>query len=192
MVKSGVAFCIAGNHDAKLWRKLSGRDVKIAHGLAQSLEQLEKESPQFNEDVKKFLSGLSFHYLFDDGKLVIAHAGLKEHMHGRLSERIRSFALYGETSGEVDGFGLPIRYNWAAKYHGKSLVVYGHVPVPEAEWINNTVCIDTGCVFGGSLTALRYPEKEIVFVKAQQTYFEPSKPLLPIAQMPIKPYMKNE
>lgn len=186
MIESGVAFCVAGNHDAKLWKKLSGRDVKIAHGLAESLEQLGKESLQFNEKVKKFLFSLSFHYVFDNGKLVIAHAGLKEYMHGRLSDRIRSFALYGETSGEVDGFGLPIRYNWAAKYHGKALVVYGHVPVPEAEWINNTICIDTGCVFGGSLTALRYPEKELVSIKAHHTYFEPTKPLLPITGMPVK------
>jgi protein phosphatase len=58
------------------------------------------------------------------------------------------------------------------------MVVYGHTPVPEPEWLNNTICIDTGCVFGGKLTALRYPEKELVSVPALKTYYEPAKPFL--------------
>jgi len=92
---------------------------------------------------------------------------------------VRDFALYGETTGETDEFGLPVRYNWAAQYRGKAMVVYGHTSVPEPEWLNNTICVDTGCVFGGKLTALRYPEKELVSVPALQTYYEPSKPFLP-------------
>jgi protein phosphatase len=119
------------------------------------------------------------HYVFDEGKLVAAHAGLKESMHGRGSGAVREFALFGETTGETDEFGLPVRYNWAADYRGKALVVYGHTPVPEPLFLNNTVNIDTGCVFGGQLTALRYPEREIVSVKAHQTYYEPARPFLP-------------
>ena len=84
-----------------------------------------------------------------------------------------------ETTGETDEFGLPVRYNWAADYRGKALVVYGHTPVPEPLFLNNTVNIDTGCVFGGQLTALRYPERETVSVKARQTYYEPARPFLP-------------
>ena len=57
------------------------------------------------------------------------------------------------------------------------MVVYGHTPVPDAEWLNNTICIDTGCVFGGELTALRYPERELVSVPAQRAYYEPIRPL---------------
>src|SRR5690606_13783373 len=117
------------------------------------------------------------HYVLDDGRLVVAHAGLKASMQGRGSGAVREFALYGETTGETDEFGLPIRYNWAAEYRGKATVVYGHTPVPEAEWLNNTICIDTGCVFGGSLTALRWPEKELVDVPAAKVYAEPVRPL---------------
>ena len=87
--------------------------------------------------------------------------------------------MYGETTGETDEFGLPVRYNWAAEYRGRAMVVYGHTPVPEPEWLNRTICIDTGCVFGGKLTALRYPEKELVSVPALQTYYESAKPFLP-------------
>jgi len=129
--------------------------------------------------VATFLDALVGHYVLDDGKLVVAHAGLKESMHGRSSGGVREFALFGETTGETDEFGLPVRYNWAADYRGKPLVVYGHTPVPEPVFLNGTVNIDTGCVFGGKLTALRYPERETVSVKAHRTYYEPARPFLP-------------
>ena len=176
--RAGQAFCVPGNHDVKLVKALRGRDVKLTHGLADSMRQLEKESPEFRQEMAKFLDGLISHYVFDDGKLVVAHAGLKESMQGRGSGAVREFALFGETTGETDEFGLPVRYNWAADYRGKALVVYGHTPQPEPLWLNNTVNIDTGCVFGGSLTALRYPEKEIVSVRAHATYYESKRPFL--------------
>ncbi len=178
MVKDGNALCLPGNHDLKLVRKLRGKDVRITHGLAETLAQLEKESEQFRAKVEKFLDDLVSHYVLDDGKLVVAHAGMKEEMQGRGSGRVRDFALYGETTGETDEFGLPIRYNWASEYRGAAIVVYGHTPVPEPEWLNRTINIDTGCVFGGRLTALRYPERELVSVPAAQTYSEPARPFL--------------
>ncbi len=179
MVRAEIARCVPGNHDVKLVRVLRGKQVKIAHGLAQTLEQMEKESPEFKKDVEFFLDDLVSHYVLDGGRLVVAHAGMKESMQGRGSGAVREFALYGETTGETDEFGLPVRYNWAAEYRGKAMVVYGHTPVPRAEWLNNTICIDTGCVFGGSLTALRYPERELVSVKSRATYAESRKPFLP-------------
>ena len=179
LVRSGQAFCVPGNHDMKLVRALRGRDVKRTYGLAETMEQLGQEPDAFRIEVAKFLDDLVSHLVFDDGKLVVAHAGLKESMHGRGSGSVREFALYGETTGETDEFGLPVRYNWATDYRGKALVVYGHTPVPEPLFLNNTVNIDTGCVFGGGLTALRYPEREIVSVKAHRTYYEPARPFLP-------------
>lgn len=179
MVEKGTALCVPGNHDVKLMRKLRGKDVQITHGLADSLRQLEPEPVEFRNRVADFIDDLVSHYVLDDGKLVVAHAGMKESMQGRGSGKVRDFALYGETTGETDEFGLPVRYNWAAEYRGKAMMVYGHTPVPEPEWLNRTINIDTGCVFGGKLTALRYPEKEIVSVPAKQTYCQPAKPFLP-------------
>ena len=182
MVEAGTALCVPGNHDIKLMRKLRGKDVQITHGLADSIEQLEKELPAFRTQVSEFIDELISHYVLDEGNLVVAHAGMKEEMQGRGSGKVRDFALYGETTGETDEFGLPVRYNWAAEYRGKAIVVYGHTPVPQSDWLNRTINIDTGCVFGGSLTALRYPEKELVSIPARATYAQPVKSLVPVSK----------
>ncbi len=177
MVANGHALCVPGNHERKLARKLSGRDVRITHGLEQSLRQLEAEDPAFSGQVLEFIESLVSHYVFDDGNLVVAHAGLKEELQGRGSGKVRDFCLFGETTGETDELGLPVRYDWASEYRGKAMVIYGHTPVPKPEWVNRTLCIDTGCVFGGSLTALKYPERELVQVSAARTYYEPIRPI---------------
>ena len=177
MVNSGVAYCVPGNHDLKLQKFLHGKDVQLKHGLEVTVKQLETESAEFKKTVEQFLYGLTSHYIFDNGKLVVAHAGIKEEMQGRASAAVRAFCLYGETTGETDEFGLPVRYNWAKEYRGNARVVYGHTPVPQAEWLNKTINIDTGCVFGGKLTALRYPEEELISVKSKKIYSEPVRPI---------------
>ncbi|UOQ64476.1 polynucleotide kinase-phosphatase [Hymenobacter volaticus] len=177
MVQDGVALCVPGNHDIKLLRHLNGKKVNEQHGFAETLAQLATESDTFKSQVRQFLDDLVSHYVLDGGKLVVAHAGLREDMQGRGSGAVRSFALFGETTGEIDEFGLPVRYNWALEYRGRAMVVYGHTPVPESEWLNNTIDIDTGCVFGGQLTALRYPERELVAVPAARVYCAPARPL---------------
>lgn len=153
MVQAGNALAVPGNHDMKLVRKLRGKDVRITHGLAESLAEIEglpgdvRESSE--REIAGFLYSLVSHYVLDDGRLVVAHAGMKAEMQGRGSGKVRDFAMYGETTGETDEFGLPVRHDWATEYRGSAMVIYGHTPVPEAEWLNRTINIDTGCVFGG-------------------------------------------
>ncbi|MEV7682735.1 polynucleotide kinase-phosphatase [Streptomyces sp. NPDC088341] len=177
MVASGDALCVPGNHENKLGRWLKGRKVQHTHGLAETVEQFEKEDDAFRARVREFVDGLVSHYVLDGGKLVVCHAGLPEKYHGRTSGRVRSHALYGETTGETDEFGLPVRYPWAEDYRGRAAVVYGHTPVPNTSWINNTICLDTGAVFGGKMTALRWPERELVDVPAERVWYEPARPL---------------
>ncbi|MFJ9706546.1 polynucleotide kinase-phosphatase [Streptomyces sp. NPDC101234] len=177
MVRSGNALCVPGNHENKYGRYLKGRKVQHTHGLAETIEQMDGESEEFTQQVREFIDGLVSHYVLDGGKLVVCHAGLPEKYHGRTSGRVRSHALYGDTTGETDEFGLPVRYPWAEDYRGRAAVVYGHTPVPEASWLNNTICLDTGAVFGGKLTALRWPERELVDVPAERVWYEPARPL---------------
>ncbi|MEM9840871.1 MAG: polynucleotide kinase-phosphatase [Pseudomonadota bacterium] len=179
MVEAGDALCVLGNHEYKFVRKLNGKNVKLTHGLAETVEQMEQQPPEFAQEARTFLDSLISHYVLDDGALVVAHAGIREDMQNRASGAVRSFAMYGDTTGEVDEFGLPVRADWAAGYRGRAKVVYGHTPTPEAEWINGTICIDQGCVFGGKLTALRWPERELVDVPAEQVWCEPVRPLTP-------------
>ncbi|MFJ3837425.1 polynucleotide kinase-phosphatase [Streptomyces sp. NPDC090054] len=177
MVKAGHALCVPGNHENKLGRHLKGSKVQRTHGLAETIGQLDREPEEFVKEVREFIAGLVSHYVLDGGRLVVCHAGLPEKYHGRTSGRVRSHALYGETTGETDEFGLPVRYPWAEDYRGKAVVVYGHTPVPDTTWINNTICLDTGAVFGGRMTALRWPERELVDVPAEKVWYEPVKPL---------------
>lgn len=181
MVEAGTAFCVTGNHEFKLLRKLNGRNVKLTHGLAETMEQFDAQPAGFTEEMRLWLDGLISHYVFENGDLVIAHAGLIEDYQNRASGKVRSFAMYGDTTGETDEFGLPVRADWAADYRGRAKVIYGHTPTPDAEWINGTMCIDTGCVFGGKLTALRWPELHLVDVPAEQVWCEPVKPLVKAA-----------
>ncbi|MFK0020211.1 polynucleotide kinase-phosphatase [Streptomyces sp. NPDC090798] len=177
MVAAGDALCVPGNHENKFGRYLKGRKVQHSHGLAETIEQMDGESGEFRALVREFVDGLVSHYVLDGGRLVVCHAGLPEKYHGRTSGRVRSHALYGDTTGETDEFGLPVRYPWAEDYRGRAAVVYGHTPVPTATWLNNTICLDTGAVFGGKLTALRWPERELVDVPAERVWYEPARPL---------------
>ncbi|MCL1998674.1 MAG: polynucleotide kinase-phosphatase [Turicibacter sp.] len=178
MTKAGTAYCTLGNHEARLLKRLRGANIEPTHGLETTLKQLALQDGKTVSEIESFIDGLISHYLLDGGKLAVAHAGVKERYQGRSSARVRDFCLYGETTGETDEYGLPVRLPWANDYRGKAIVVYGHTPAPDVDAVNNTYCIDTGCVFGGKLTAFRYPEKQIVQTPALQEYYAPVKPFL--------------
>lgn len=184
MVEAGQAFAVPGNHDVKFLRWLKGAKVKIAHGLQTTIADVSRQPESFRDRAQAFIDRLANHLWLDGGRLVVAHAGIRADMIGRISPRVREFCLYGDTSGETDDKGLPVRYHWAADYDGDITIVYGHTPVAEADWVNATICIDTGCCFGGSLTALRWPEREVISVPARRAYAER---LRPFGHPPVRP-----
>lgn len=170
-------LCVEGNHENKLARWLAGRQVTATNGMQASIDQLERESPAFRAAARAFLDNLPSHLWLDGGRLVVAHAGLKDDMIGQDNGKVRSFAMYGDVDGSKDEDGYPIRRDWAVHHTHRATIVYGHVAAPTAEWINNTICLDTGCVYGGRLTALRWPERELVDVDALREWYSPKRAL---------------
>ncbi|HYV85055.1 MAG TPA: AAA family ATPase [Patescibacteria group bacterium] len=180
MIESGSAFAVPGNHDDDLAARLeTGADAApadVSPGTAVSLRQIEAAPAavrrEFTRRFPACIGTLPSHVLLDGERLVVAHAGLREEFHGRESRHVHRLAVHGETTGRLDRYGLPTRINWAARYEGRPFVVYGHTPVPKPEAIRNTLNIDTGCVYGGALTSLRWPEKETVSVRAARIYYQ--------------------
>jgi protein phosphatase len=174
LVMNFGAFYSPGNHCNKLYRYFLGNKVQIAHGLETTVEEYEELDKIQQKKVKdKFIQlyeNAPLYQVLDAGKLVIAHAGINKELIGKNNSKVKTFVLYGDITGEKHPDGSPVRRDWARNYEGKALIVYGHTPVTEVRWVGNTVNIDTGAVFGGKLTAIRYPEKEIVSVDSSMPY----------------------
>ncbi len=170
MVAEGSALAVVGNHDDKLARWLHGHKVRVGTTLGRTIAEIETTGPAFRARLAAFIDGLPSHLWLAGGRLVAVHAGLKAVLHGRDTPGVRELAMYGLTTGETDTDGLPVRIDWARDYRGAAEVVYGHTPIPEPVWVNRTLCIDTGCGFGGRLTALRWPERECVSVPADRPH----------------------
>jgi protein phosphatase len=170
MVDAGAALAVPGNHDVQLERHLAGEDVPLVYGLKETVEEIERESPTFQADVLRFLQDLPSHVVLDQGRLVVAHTGLAESFHGDTTPLTRQRAAFGVTDGEMDPSDPEKRHGWVASYAGPAAVIYGHTSVEAPVWRNNTIDVDTGCVFGWKLTALRWPERELVAVPARQRY----------------------
>lgn len=170
MVREGKALAVRGNHDDKLFRALSGKDVKTSHGLAETLSQLSRETETFRNEVREFLGNLPIELILADDSISVSHAGLSEDLQGKNNSKAKGRALFGKTTGKNDANGLPERMDWAQEYHGGRIVVHGHTVMQNVRNLNNVWCIDTGCCFGGKLTALCFPGMQVLDVKALAVY----------------------
>lgn len=166
-----MAYAVLGNHDEKFLRYLKGNPVTVNSGLEKTITQFIGKSEEFKNNLIRFFKSLPSHYVFDEGRIVAVHAGIREDMQGKDKREIKDYCVFGEPGEKKKDDGLPVRQDWGRDYEGKAKVVYGHTPVKEPYWINNSIDIDSGCVFGGKLTALRYPENELLSVKAFDTYY---------------------
>ncbi len=176
VMKQKLAYYVPGNHCDKLYRFFLGRNVEQKHGLETTVAEFQSLSSEKQKKIaKQFISlyeSAPLYVLLDKGKLVIAHAGIQKNLIGKHTKEVKKFVLYGDITGETLPDGSPVRKDWAQSYDGKATIVYGHTPTREARFVNRTVNIDTGCVWGGNLTALRYPEMEIVSVPSSMSFME--------------------
>ena len=168
LCENHVGYAVLGNHDEKLLRYLQGNPVKVEHGMRSTAEQIELLSLEEKEELKEFLADLSTYYIFDGGSLVAVHAGIKEEYLYRYTKEVREFCLYGETSGEIDAMGKPVRLDWTQGYKGDAIIAYGHIPYYAVRAFNRTYGVDTGCIFNNYLSALRYPEMEVERVRKRK------------------------
>ncbi len=171
LYNQNMAYAVLGNHDEKFLRYLKGNPVKVNSGLETTIGQFEGKSEELKNNVIRFLKDLPSHYVLDGGRIVAVHAGIREDMQGKDKREIKDYCVFGEPGEEKKEDGLPVRQDWGRNYNGKAKVVYGHTPVKDPYWINNSIGIDSGCVFGGKLTALRYPEMELIYVDAFDSYY---------------------
>jgi len=176
VIEQRNGYYVPGNHCNKLYRYFLGNKVQVKHGLETTVAEYEslnkKEQQSIREKFIQLYEASPLYHVLDNGRLVIAHAGIKEELIGKQGERVKTFVLYGDITGKTHEDGTPVRLDWAMKYSGKAVIVYGHTPVKEPRIIHNTYNIDTGAVFGGNLTSLRYPEMETYSVPSSMPYVE--------------------
>jgi protein phosphatase len=172
----GHALTVVGNHDDRFLRWLCGRKVEIRHGLEESVAQFEliaePERSRWREELIEFISALPWALHLDQGRLIVAHAAWHAELHDeRSADRIRAYTLYGPTTGHQTPEGFPERIDWAPAYGGPELVVFGHQIYDAPYWHDYAIGIDTGCVFGGALTSLRYPGMTIASIKSRRARY---------------------
>jgi hypothetical protein len=187
-VGQGAALYTPGNHCTKLKRYLEGRKVTLSQGLdvtVKEINQMERRVHGFGEEVRRFIEQAPPYLWLAGGRLVVSHAGIKEHMIGRFDEKIRSMVIFGDTTGEKNPDGTPVRLDWAAHYRGKPDNIYGHTPSSLPLWRNRTVNIDQACVFGGWLTAARWPECDFVQVGAHRAYYVERTPAFLVSRVQV-------
>nr|WP_263326332.1 polynucleotide kinase-phosphatase [Neobacillus sp. Marseille-Q6967] len=193
-VAAGLAYMIDSNHGWKIARWLDGKNVKLAHGDENVKEEFEEYERQFGEEatltlkeqMKSLLLESKSHYIIQKNGVNVAvavHAGIRDHYIGKESQRISDFCRYGDTNG-LDENGKPIRKDWTLGHKSSELILWGHDPKPQPLLVNNTLNIDQGVVFGGSLTAYRYPEKQLVSIKAKKDYAD-------VPDSPLKDWERN-
>lgn len=176
VVNKNIAYYSPGNHCNKLYRYFLGRNVQITHGLETTVAEYQSLSKQKQHTIKQKMIELyetsPLYHILDNGKLITCHAGIQEEFVGHYHRTVEKFVLYGDITGEKNVDGTPVRKDWASLYSGDKFIVYGHTPVHEPRILHNAFNIDTGCVFGGRLTALNYPELTVTQVQSNMPYLQ--------------------
>ncbi|SFF73813.1 protein phosphatase [Halobacillus alkaliphilus] len=176
VLEEKTALYVPGNHCNKLYRFFLGNPVEETHGLETTADEYRSLSTREQKKVRKQFMTLveqsPLYHVLEEADAVIAHAGIRREDIGKNDKKVKTFVLYGDITGEKLPDGRPVRRDWAQHYDGDLWVVYGHTPVREPRFVNKTANIDTGCVFGGELTAFRLPEEELVRVPSSMPLVE--------------------
>lgn len=151
------AQCLRGNHDERLLRFLLGHPVNTDRPLLDTVAQIDKRGAKFRQEAISFLSSCGF--IYRTPKVIMVHAAYRTGAH---KHEARNLAIFGTPDGRWVEYP---NVDWQGAYTDKRLLVHGHVPTHSpttyrAPGGGTVINIDTGCVFGRTLTALRYPEMQ--------------------------------
>lgn len=172
MINAGYALLSRGNHDDKLMRWAKGNNVILNHGIDETIKELEQLNIK-KEEIFDFLNSIPMYLSFDDERLIVVHGAWNLSLKDidPFHKKCKKWCLYGPTTGKMLPNGFPDRIDWViSRKEYEPIIIYGHQPYKEVRICNGTYGIDTGCVFGGRLTCLCYPELEIVYVNALEKY----------------------
>lgn len=178
LYREGRYYEVKSNHLDKFVRWLKGSNVNISHGMQKTVSQFlalnKKLQEKLKEEVIKFYENLPL-YIVINSDVVVAHAGIKDEFIGRVDKQVKSFILYGQTTGRYTEKGFPERVDWTKdrKVNEKSLrIVYGHVVYDEPYINNKCYGIDTGACLGNKLTGYIPVEDRFIFVKSKKAYYK--------------------
>lgn len=166
LVRESGHSSLMGNHELRLltYRRLGDPSL---------LKDYDHETIRRLDDADwDFLAGFRAFEETDDGRFVCVHGGFLPGQPWRTQSlatvcRVKWLAPAELPPEDRRGDG-PV--HWSELWDGPATVVYGHTPDPEIRFAPHAVCIDTACVYGGSLTACVLPEMDFVQVKARRAY----------------------
>lgn len=163
------ARSLLGNHEARILQHLdTDGDSKLKKDERKTLEMLS------NDDLS-FLRSFPLTIQLPEYQAVTVHGGFLPQPHW--SEQPEEVVTRIQV---IDRYGRPRKRDsasharpWADFWNGPETVIYGHTPRRAVFRRPFSVGIDTGCVYGGRLTAFIFPHRVICQVKALEHYAHP-------------------
>jgi len=158
---------VIGNHDRVLRQSWRGEPVRLTKAQRKTQTELNSNRARYAAYLK------SLRYTIDLGSHLVVHAGVRPGV--RLDRQMAADMTQIRTMGTnpASRKGVP----WYKVYRGKKIVLFGHWPAAAPRVAPRAIGLDTGCVYGGRLTAFIIEAAEFVSVPARRAYEPPRRQL---------------
>jgi serine/threonine protein phosphatase 1 len=154
------ATVLLGNNELKLRPTIDGEPTYAVPAVFAAIEQL-REAGILDDALALFDS---FPLYLDMGETAIVHAGVRPGI-PLAAQTVDDLVKIKTLDGTPDGA------MWWERYDGPTRIVFGHHVHRKPLLLPNVVGLDTGCVYGGALTAFTLETGAFTSVKAADTYY---------------------